>query len=83
MVKKCIRGWNMPCVHTYAKANNKYMRYYDPNTESSYHMYWNVNDLYRQAMRQKLHVAGFSWKNKNSNFFEKFTQNCDGNSDKE
>ena len=36
MVEKGIRGAICHAVHRYAKANNKYMRDYDKNKESSY-----------------------------------------------
>ena len=34
-------------IHSYAKANNKYMKNSDKNMESSYFMYLDTNNLYR------------------------------------
>lgn len=39
MPKKGLRGGICYTVHRYAKASNKYMKYCEPNTELSYHMY--------------------------------------------
>ena len=36
MVEKSIRGGMYPSIYQYAKANNKYMKNYDKNKESSY-----------------------------------------------
>ena len=36
MVENRIRGGMCNAVYRYAKANNKYMKNYDKNTESSY-----------------------------------------------
>ena len=41
------------------KANNKYMKDYDKNRESSYLKYWDENNLYGWVMSQKLPVNGF------------------------
>ena len=46
MVQKGIRGRIFHSVYRYAKANNKYMKDYDKNKESSYIQCWDVNDLY-------------------------------------
>ena len=43
------------------KPNNKNMKDYDKNKESSYLKYWNVNILYGWAMSQKLPVNDFKW----------------------
>ena len=53
----------------------------DPSTESSFHMYWNVNNLYGWAMSQKS-VDVFKWRNDTFNFVEDFIQSYDENSDK-
>ena len=47
MVEKGIRGGMCQSAHRYAKANNKYMKNYDKNIESSYIEYLYANHLYR------------------------------------
>ena len=53
MVEKGIRRVICHSIYRYAKANNKYMKDYDKNKESSYLQYWNVNNLYGWVMSQK------------------------------
>ena len=43
-------------VYRYTKANNKYIKDYDKNKESSCIQYWDVNNLYGQTMWQNLPV---------------------------
>ena len=50
MLDKVIRGGICHAIYQYAKANNKYMKDYDKNIESSYLKYWDVSNLYDQAM---------------------------------
>ena len=64
MVEKGIRGGVYHAIHRYSKANNKYMKNYCKNIESSYPMYLDANNLYGWAMFQKLSVNGFKWKKK-------------------
>ena len=45
----------------YAKANNKYIKYYDKNKESSYLKYWNLSNLYGWAMSRKLPASDFKY----------------------
>ena len=56
MVEERIRGGLCHVIHRHAKANNKYMKNYDKNKESSYIQYLNANNLYGWAMSQKLPV---------------------------
>ena len=61
MVEKGIRGGICNAIHRYAKANNKYMKDYDKNKESSYLKYWDFKNLYGWTMLQKLPVNNFEW----------------------
>ena len=63
MVEKGIRGGKCHAIHRYAKANNKYMKYYDKNIISSYIMYLDATNLYGWTMSQKLPVNDFNWVN--------------------
>ena len=59
IIEKGIRGGICNAVHHYAKANNKYMRDYDENKQSSYLNYWEVNNFYCWEMSQKLPTCNF------------------------
>ena len=61
MVEKGIRG-EICHANRYAKANDKYMKNYLKNEESSYIQYLDANNLYGWEMSQKLPVDGFKWK---------------------
>ena len=63
MVEKGIRGGKCHAIHRYAKADNKYMKYYDKNIISSYIMYLDATNLYGWTMSQKLPVNDFKWVN--------------------
>ena len=68
-------------IYRHAKANNKYMKDYDQNKESSYIQYWDVNNLYGMAMSQKLPVNNFEWIKDTFQFNEDCIKNYNEESD--
>ena len=68
--------------YIYAKANNKYMKNYDKNKESSFMVYLDANNVYGYPMCKKLPVGDFTWVDDLSIFTEDFIKNYDENSDK-
>ena len=83
MREEGIRGGICHVIHRHAKANNKYLKKYDKNKESSYIQYLDANNLYGSAISQKLPVNGFKWINDVTEIDEKFIKNYDEDSDKE
>ena len=75
MVEKAIREGICHMIHQYAKANNKDMKDYDKNKESSYLKDWDVNNLYGWTMSQKLPVNNFEQIEDTSQFNEDFIKN--------
>ena len=61
MVKKGIRCGICHAIDRYAKSNNKYMKHYDKNEESSYLNYWEINNLYGWEMSKTLPLGSFKW----------------------
>ena len=80
MVEERIRAGMCQSTHSYTKENNKYMKNYDKNVESSYLTYLDANNLYGWEMSQKLSVKGFRWVNDVSRFNEDFIKNYNENS---
>ena len=81
MVEKGIRRGICHSIYQYAKPNDKYMKDYDRNKESSYIQYWDVDNLYGWAMLQKLSVNNFEWTEDTSQFNEDFINNYNKKSD--
>ena len=86
MVEEGIRGGICHSIHRYAKANNKYIKTYNNNEESSYIQYLDANNLYGWVMSKKLPVNGFKWIDNNETarpvINEDFIKNYDENNDK-
>ena len=61
MVENGISGGICQANYRYEKTNNKYMKDYGKNKESSNIQYWDVNNLYAWTMSQKLAVNNFEW----------------------
>ena len=61
MAENWIRGDICHGIHRDAKANIKYMKDYDKNSESTYLMYLDENNFYGWVM-VLWRVNGFKWK---------------------
>ena len=61
MIEKGIRGGITHISKRYAEANNKYMKSYNPDEESTFIQYLDANNLYGWAMSQSLQTHGFKW----------------------
>ena len=83
MVEKRIIERICDAIQRYAKANNKYMKNYDKNIESSYLMYLDENNLYGWAMFQRLPVNDFELMEQSFDFDEPFVKNYNENNDEE
>ena len=81
MFEKDIRRGICQASYRNAKGNNKYMRTYDKNRESSFLIYVDANNLYGFAMCKKLPVDGFKWVDVLSIFTEDFIKKDDEEND--
>ena len=77
MLQEGIRGEICHSVLRHSKANNKYMKDYDENKESSFLIYTDYNG---KAMSEKLPVDGFKWVKDLSKIDKDFIKNYDENS---
>ena len=60
-IEKGMRGGISCITHRHAKANNKYMKNYNPDIENSYNIYLDANNLYGWGMSQSLPCSNFRW----------------------
>ena len=67
-IEKGLRGGISYIAKRYAKANNKYMKNYDPTKPSIYISYLDMNNLYGWAMSGYLPYGGFKWLKNVDNF---------------
>ena len=81
MFEEGTQGGICQASYKYGKANNKYMKNYDKNRESTFLVYVDANNLYGYAMSQKLPVRDFKWLDDLSIFTEEFIKNYNENSD--
>ena len=82
MVEKGIRGGIRHTIHRYTKANNKYIKNYDENKESSFLEYLDADNIYGWAMIQPFPVDGFKFVKNVSKIDEDFIKNYGEDSDK-
>ena len=59
--KKDIRGGVCYISNRYSKANNKYLKFYDPKRKSKDIIYLDANNLYGYVMSKFLPTSGFKW----------------------
>ena len=85
MIEAGIRGGICQSIHSYAKANNKYIKNYDKSIKK--HKRVIVSNVFRckqsiwMGMSQKLPVNGFKWANDLSRLNEDFIKNYSQNGD--
>ena len=65
-IEKGLRGGISYIAHRHAEANNKFIKNYDPDKQSSYIMYLDANNLYGWAMSKPLPYRNFRWVNADS-----------------
>ena len=67
-IEKRLRGGISYIAKRYAKANNKYMKNYDPTKPSIYISYLDMNNLYSWEMSGYLPYGEFKWLKNADNF---------------
>ena len=72
MYEEGIRGCICDKVYSYAEVNNKYMKNYDKNKESSFLIYVDANNMYGWTVTKNLQVDSFKWGDDLSMFTEDF-----------
>ena len=66
MIEKGIRGGFSGVLGSrYVKANNKYLKDYNPSLPSNYLLYLDANNLYGHSMAEPLPTGDFKWEDPN------------------
>ena len=73
--EKGARGKVSYISNRYSKANNKYLKSYDPKQESKHVIYLDPNNLYGYAMFKFLPTSGFKWLGPKEFDLNKYTNN--------
>ena len=74
--EKGTRGGVSHISNRYSKANNKYLKSYDPKQESKQIIYLDANNLCGYAMFKFLPTSGFKWIVPKEFDLNKYTNNC-------
>ena len=61
ILQKGVRGGVSDIYNRHSKANNKYLKSYDPKQESKHIIYLDANNLYGYGMSKFLPKSGFKW----------------------
>ena len=69
--EKGTRGGVSYICNRYSKANNKYLKFYDPK----YIIYLDANNLHGYPMSQFLQTTGFNWIDPKESELNKYTSN--------
>ena len=73
--EKGMEGGVSYISNRYNKANNKYLKSYDPKQESKHITYLDANNLYGYAMSKFLPTSGFKWIDPKKVDLNKYTTN--------
>ena len=71
-VDECLTGGYAAVVEHYAKANNPYLKEYDPEKPNSYILNTDCTNQYGACMKMHLPTGGFKWVEDTSIFTEEF-----------
>ena len=73
--KNSMRGGVSYIYKRYSKANNKYLKSYDPKQESKHIIYLNANNLYGYGMSKFSPTSAFKWVDAKEFDFNKYNNN--------